>query len=322
MCIVAGCVARAGTAGAEEPTRAATLFEQGRQLFDEGRVDEACSTLAESDRLEPAVGTIGLLAACHEKQNKLGTAYREYLETADRAAKLNDERGAFARRRAEELSPRVPRLQVVLPEGVPGMTVTRDGAPQAAAELRTGLVLDPGNVELGVQAPGYQPRRARIVVVEGRTVLHLAELTPVAAPPVPAPAPPPSPERARPLGARFPYVVGAAVVAGAGAAVGGALGGSAYGKNQASERIQTTCAGAPDECAEGRALREDAATEATASTVAFAVAGAAAAAGIVIFVTDPSRGAPPRSGQRLDRPRARGAFLAPAPAGVALRGAF
>src|SRR5688572_6551294 len=81
----------ASAASAQAPTRAATLFEEGKKLLEQGRVDEACAVLAESDKLEPAVGTLGLLAGCHEKQNKLGTAYKEYLETAARAAKQNDE---------------------------------------------------------------------------------------------------------------------------------------------------------------------------------------------------------------------------------------
>ncbi len=37
---------------------------------------KACAALAKSDELEPAVGTLGLLAACHEKTGMLAKADR------------------------------------------------------------------------------------------------------------------------------------------------------------------------------------------------------------------------------------------------------
>src|SRR5437870_2330149 len=58
------------------------LFEKGKAEFQAKTYADACEDLASSERLEPTVGTLGLLAACHEAQQRLATAYREYLEVA------------------------------------------------------------------------------------------------------------------------------------------------------------------------------------------------------------------------------------------------
>jgi hypothetical protein len=95
-------------------TRAEALFEEGRKLYEEKRFQEACDRLSESERLDPAVGTLGLLAGCHEAMGLLATARREFLTTAERADKSKDERAAFARQRAAALEPRIPKITIRL----------------------------------------------------------------------------------------------------------------------------------------------------------------------------------------------------------------
>jgi hypothetical protein len=57
------------------PTAAEALFQEGRQLLEEGHVDEACLRLAESYAQEPASGTLLNLARCHQTQGKIATAW-------------------------------------------------------------------------------------------------------------------------------------------------------------------------------------------------------------------------------------------------------
>ncbi|MCC6559021.1 MAG: hypothetical protein IT372_39360, partial [Polyangiaceae bacterium] len=71
-----------GVARADEPapapveSRAEALFQEGKRLLEEGRVAEACARLAASEAIDPTVGTLGLLAACHEQEGRIATAAR------------------------------------------------------------------------------------------------------------------------------------------------------------------------------------------------------------------------------------------------------
>jgi hypothetical protein len=44
------------------------LFREARGLFGRGQLEVACPKFAESNRLDPALGTLLNLALCHEQQ--------------------------------------------------------------------------------------------------------------------------------------------------------------------------------------------------------------------------------------------------------------
>src|SRR6266481_7047249 len=90
------------------PTAAEGLFQEGRQLLEEGHVDEACLRLAESYWQEPASGTLLNLARCHQTQGKIATAWAEYAA----AARLSRAQGREVRARAA-----AERYSVSLPDG-------------------------------------------------------------------------------------------------------------------------------------------------------------------------------------------------------------
>src|SRR5580700_398327 len=122
-----------------DPIAAETLFTRGKQLIDQGHTSEACAAFAESQRLDPAGGTLLRLALCHEAEGRLAAAWLELGEvirvskegTGD-AAKLQ-ERVRLAREHLAAVEPRVPRLVIrVGPAArVEGLRVTANGLPRS-----------------------------------------------------------------------------------------------------------------------------------------------------------------------------------------------
>src|SRR5262245_40022593 len=76
MWVLCSCVVLPGTVFAQtDAQRADQLFKEGRALFDKRNFEEACAKLAESDQLNPTINAIGLLAACHEEQGLIASAW-------------------------------------------------------------------------------------------------------------------------------------------------------------------------------------------------------------------------------------------------------
>lgn len=154
-------------ARAEGPPEAAgdaeALFKEGRRLFDERKLDEACAKLAESQRLRPDINTVGLLAACREEQGRLAAAARSYVETERRAREAGDRRAEFARQKIEELRPKVGSLKIRVAAPEAGLKVTRAGEVVPEAELGADVFVDPGTIEVTARAPG---KRAWLTAVD------------------------------------------------------------------------------------------------------------------------------------------------------------
>src|SRR5258706_2634131 len=74
-------VARAEATLADKAA-AQTLFDDGRKLMAAGKFGEACPKLAESQTLDPGVGTPVNLADCYEPGGQTASAWTAFLEAA------------------------------------------------------------------------------------------------------------------------------------------------------------------------------------------------------------------------------------------------
>src|SRR5579864_3897961 len=78
-------LALAVPAVASEPDVAEALFRDGHALLKEHRYQEACAKFADSQRHDPASGTLLALAYCQELSNALASARASYLAAAELA---------------------------------------------------------------------------------------------------------------------------------------------------------------------------------------------------------------------------------------------
>src|SRR4051812_17491676 len=98
-------VARARVSAAAE-TPAEALFEEARKLMVDGRYAEACPKLAESERLDPGIGTEFNLARCYELEGRLASAWTAYRNVAvSTHAAGQTAREALAHERVKALEP-------------------------------------------------------------------------------------------------------------------------------------------------------------------------------------------------------------------------
>ncbi|HEY2509317.1 MAG TPA: hypothetical protein VGI39_00550 [Polyangiaceae bacterium] len=182
--LVAVALGVARPASAAEPSRAETLFQEARALLSAERYEEACAKLAESEALDPAVGTEFHLARCYELTGRVASAVSLYERIAlETHAAGQDAREAAARERIAALAPRRSTVVVHAPGEVPGLEVTLDGAPLARGLWGAPHPVDPGPHTLRASAPGRVSRTESFQVTEGASMeVAVGELAETAAP--------------------------------------------------------------------------------------------------------------------------------------------
>src|SRR6188508_1232334 len=77
--------AEAQVSGESRRAAAEALFIEGRRLVAEGKTAEGCAKFAESQALDPGVGTLLNLARCYERIGRTASAWTTYREAASRA---------------------------------------------------------------------------------------------------------------------------------------------------------------------------------------------------------------------------------------------
>jgi len=151
-----------------QPNSAETLYREGQRLLDAGQVREACLKLAESQRLEPATGTLINLATCHEKEGKTATAWTEFNQVVQEAERTNrKDRVKFAREHAGTLEQKLRKAVITLRGAQPGRVVRIAGQEFPGSISGTPIPVDPGEQEIVVSAPGKKTWTQRVTLAEG-----------------------------------------------------------------------------------------------------------------------------------------------------------
>jgi hypothetical protein len=162
-----------GVAGAEpgaDKAAAQALFDEGKRLATEGHYAEGCPKLAESQRLDPAPGTLLNLADCYEKAGLTASAWATWLEAASATKQAGQlERERLARKRADALKPRLMNLEISVPEAsrFPGLEVRRDNTVVSNVVWGTPMPIDPGTHGISARASGHRSWNTTVVVVQG-----------------------------------------------------------------------------------------------------------------------------------------------------------
>ncbi|MGH7297949.1 MAG: hypothetical protein ACRELB_23615, partial [Polyangiaceae bacterium] len=314
--VAACCVMLAATYGTAARADATTsqkaaaqaLFDQATNLVEQGHFAEACPKLAESQRLDPGLGTMLWLADCLENNGQTASAWAAFTEAAAAAARAQDKREHVARERAAALAPRLSRLAILVPPGAAsqGVVVERDGVAIGPAEWGVPVPVDPGVHAIAASAPGHKswsttvqlparPDTLQVTVPQLDAAIatpaapaHDAIVTP---PSDAAPASPSPPETPTALAARrATWRTVALTLAGAGV-VGLGIG-TYFAFHAKSTYDGATSSGhcLPDNQCDGtgKQQRSDAFSQASVATVALGLGAAAVVGGAVLYFTAPA----------------------------------
>lgn len=146
-------------AQSRDPVAAEALFQDARRLMEANRMSAACPKLEESQRLDPAVGTLMYLALCYERTDRNASAWSTYRMAESAARNAGQlERVEIARARAAALESTLSRLVLrVAPNNAPDIVIKRDGVVLGRAAWGVSVPVDPGRHQIGAAARNRKP---------------------------------------------------------------------------------------------------------------------------------------------------------------------
>jgi tetratricopeptide (TPR) repeat protein len=251
--------------------RRTQLYREAVSLSDRGKWQEAADKLREVVALRSAPRALIAYGIALENLTRLAEA-RGLYERAARDAQA-DGLGDDAREASglsAQLAPRVPRVSLQA-DGAPAPRVLVDGAPAA---LEAGVIYaDPGHHVIRVEADGARPVEVTVRLAEGDRKTLVVSLEPLVA------------SRGAPTASWVLGGVGLATLAPAFVFWG-------LGRAEASD-LEDACGGELAACPASRDDEVDAARrKTTTGIVLFGAAGAAVAAGAIVWAIAPSSDAP------------------------------
>jgi hypothetical protein len=170
---VAALSAPAWAQTADEPlpshrVAAEALFQEGRALLVDGKATAACPKLEESQRLDPATGTLLAVALCHEQIGKLASAWAAFADVEGRSRldgrvdreRIAHEHGAALRPRLSTLTLRIATAAAA----APGLVIALDGVAIGRGAFGVAIPVDGGSHGVEASAPGQRTWTAAISV--------------------------------------------------------------------------------------------------------------------------------------------------------------
>lgn len=162
---------------------AEALFRRGREAMEAKRYNDALPLFVESQRFDPAAGTLMNLGTCEENVGRIASAWQHWKEAMD-ALSPDDDRVPLARARIEALERKLPRLAISLASGrEQGARVFRDDVELGPAIDGVALPVDPGSHTVRVSMPGHRVERVALRLEEGeqkRVEVHPGAMAPQA----------------------------------------------------------------------------------------------------------------------------------------------
>ncbi len=282
-------------ARAQDTTRADETFQAGRALLKDGKYADACPKFEESQRHDPASGTLLALAYCQELSGLLASSWANYLAAADLAAKEGQaERQSAATERAKALAARYSTLTIVVPAelgNLPGLRVLRDGIDVQRTAFNNRIPLNGGMHSIEAVAPGRE-RWAGAITLQSEAdhkTMTLPVLgaensgvimftNPSVNPPPPAPVTPREAPPNRQRQASLLLAVGSGVALGLGATFGIIAGARNESSNENDHCNTNGCD------AVGIDRRNSAISAANVATWSFIAAGALATGSVILYL--------------------------------------
>jgi hypothetical protein len=165
---------RASIALGDGDLAAEALFREGREHMDKQDYATACAKFTESERLDPAPGTLLNIAECSEKLGRTATAWKSYAEAADRLD-ANDDRRPYALQRRDALATHLPRLHVDVRQTGAGCRLYEDDVEVGQSTWGDALPADPGPHELKLACPHHKAAIVRAAVAtEGQSSVEIS----------------------------------------------------------------------------------------------------------------------------------------------------
>ncbi|HSK05813.1 MAG TPA: hypothetical protein VK932_31415 [Kofleriaceae bacterium] len=270
--------------------KADELFARGKAQLARKQYAQACVTFEKVDALDPGIGAKLNVAKCYQEWGKLASAYRWYADAEDMAARSGDKRAPKIKELLAELEPDVPRLTIRAPKGADLDTA----AVKLDGELITSRIgrkmrVDPGPHVITYRVDGAEKTQTIAIERGGTREVKLvlsSEDGEGSARARDEESTPPDPGRTR-------RIAGFALMGAAAASLGVAGYLSLGARSDYRAALDAHCMGAKDMCNdEGLRLTGDARSRANLATVFALVGAAAAAGGLVLYLTAPSSGQP------------------------------